>query len=94
MQLDAMHPLQIWMDPPGICKVSNTNMLISPLNNVPRPTASTCCLSFTSVVGGNSFSKMCVYSYARCFVQCYRACCVISVGFVVLTKVLFTRMLT
>jgi len=58
--------------------MSNTNMLISPLNNVPRPTASTCCLCFTAVVGGNSFSKICVY--ARCFVQCYKAYCIISVG--------------
>jgi hypothetical protein len=49
-----------------------------PANNVRRPTASTCYLCFTSVVGGNSVLRMCVY--ARCFVQCYRAYCVISVG--------------
>ena len=50
------------------------------------------CLSSTSVVGGNAFSKMCVY--AKCFVQCYKAYCVISVDFVVLTKALFTGMHT
>ena len=42
-----------------------------PANNVRRPPASTCCPCFTSVVGGNSVLKMCVY--ARCFVQCYKA---------------------
>jgi hypothetical protein len=30
----AMHPLQIWMHPLGICKISKTYMMVSPLNNV------------------------------------------------------------
>jgi len=32
MQLGAVHPLQIWMHPPAICKISKTNMLISQLH--------------------------------------------------------------
>jgi len=31
VQVGAMHPLQIWMHPLGICKISQTNMLISQL---------------------------------------------------------------
>ena len=36
-----------------------------------RPTTSKFCLCWTTVVGDNSSSIICVY--ARCFVQCYRA---------------------
>jgi hypothetical protein len=38
------HPLQIWLRPLGICKISKTNMLTSPLKDVQHPTASTSCL--------------------------------------------------
>jgi len=31
VQLSAMHPLQIWLHPPAICKISYTNMLINQL---------------------------------------------------------------
>ena len=31
VQVGALHALQIWMQPLGICKISNTNTLISPL---------------------------------------------------------------
>jgi len=29
VQVSAMHPLQIWLHPPAICKISKTNMLIN-----------------------------------------------------------------
>jgi len=44
VQVGAVHPL-------GICKISKTNMLVSPLKNVRHPTASTCCLCCTAVAG-------------------------------------------
>jgi len=28
VQVGTLHPLKIWLHPPGICKMSNTNMLI------------------------------------------------------------------
>ena len=31
MQMDAIHPLQIWVHPLGISKISKTDMMISPL---------------------------------------------------------------
>jgi len=36
----AIHPQQIWFYPLGICKISKTNMLVSPLTNVQQPTPS------------------------------------------------------
>jgi hypothetical protein len=38
--MSAMHQLQIWMQPLGIRKISNTNVLISQLKNVRHPTTS------------------------------------------------------
>jgi hypothetical protein len=55
-QVGAMHPLQIWMHPLGIYKISKTNILISPLKNVRHPTASSCYLWWTAAVGNNSLS--------------------------------------
>ena len=52
-----MHPL-------GICKISKTNMLISPLKHVRHSSTYTCCLCWAAMVRNNSFSY---------FVQCYRA---------------------
>jgi hypothetical protein len=73
-----MHPLQIRMHPSGICKISKTNMLISPLEYVRQSTASTYCLCRTAVAGNNSFSNM--YAYVlRCFIECYGAQYVIKV---------------
>ena len=48
----------------GICGISNTKKLISPLINVPHPAASTYCLCWTAVVGKNSLSKtnICIYT--------------------------------
>jgi hypothetical protein len=69
VQVRALHPL-------GICKISNTNMLISPPKNVRHCTTSTCCRCWTAAVRNNWFSKICVY--VRCFVQCYRAHYVIN----------------
>jgi len=40
IQVGAVSPLQIWMHPLGICKISNTNMLVSQIKNVWHPTAS------------------------------------------------------
>ena len=60
-----------------ICKTSNINMLTSPLQNLPHSTVSTCCLCCTAVVGHSWFSE--TYCICRCFVQCYRATCVIIV---------------
>jgi hypothetical protein len=31
VQVSAMHPLQTWLHPPAICKISKTNMLINQL---------------------------------------------------------------
>ena len=69
--------LQICLHPQGICKITETKMLTSPLKNVRHPTAPTCCFCFPFVVGNNSFSKM--YVHARCFVQFCREHCVIKV---------------
>ena len=57
--------------------MSKTDVLISTLKNVWHPTASTCCLCWTIVVGNNSFSNM--YVYARCSVLCRRVRYVIKV---------------
>ena len=54
--------------------VKKKNTPISPLNNLWHPTASTCCLCWTSADVNSLFSKM--YVHARCFVQGYRALCV------------------
>ena len=62
-QEGATHPLQIWMHPLGIFKISRTNMMISPLKkkkNVLHPTASTCYLCWTAAVGKTHFQK-CTY---------------------------------
>jgi len=64
-----MPPLQIWLRPLGICKIPNTNVLISPPKNVRHPTAPTCCLCWTTAFGKDSFSKM--HACARCVVRCY-----------------------
>jgi hypothetical protein len=77
VQVGAVHPLQIWMHPLWICKISETNTFISPLKDMRHSTTSTCCPCWTTVVGNNSFSKM--YEYARCFVQCSRVHCVVNV---------------
>jgi hypothetical protein len=61
----AIHPLQVWMHPLEICKISKTNMLISLLKKNDRHPTYLCC---TAVVRNNSFSEM--HVYARCFVQC------------------------
>jgi hypothetical protein len=47
LQVGAVHPL-------GIRKISKTNMLINPLENVRHPNASTCCLCCTAVDGNGS----------------------------------------
>jgi hypothetical protein len=64
VQVVAMHP-------PGIRKISKTNMLISaPQNRVtPHRTAATYGLSCTTVVLNSSLSN--TYVQARCFVRCY-----------------------
>jgi hypothetical protein len=49
---------KVAMHPRGICKMSMTNMLTSPLKSVRNPTASACCLCCTVVGGNNSFSKI------------------------------------
>jgi hypothetical protein len=51
MQVSAMHPLQILLHPLGICKISKANMLISLLIKPATPTAATCCLCWTAMVG-------------------------------------------
>jgi hypothetical protein len=89
VQVDAMHPLQTWMHRLGICKISKTNMLISPLKNLQHSTVVMCCLWQTAVDGNNSFSK--IYNYASCF--CIVIECII-VDFVVLAKALPTIMHT
>jgi hypothetical protein len=40
VQVRSMHPPQIWMLPPVICKMSKTNVLISPLTDLRHLTAS------------------------------------------------------
>jgi len=55
-------------------KASKTNMTGQPDNNVWHPTASTCCLCWTTVVGNSSFSE--TYVYAECSVDCCRVRCV------------------
>jgi len=57
VHLGAVHPLQIWMHPLGICKMSKTNMLISPPKDTRHPTIYTCCLCWSAVGGKESFSK-------------------------------------
>ena len=68
VQVGAMHPPQIWMHPLGICKMPNTNMLISPLKNVPHPTAAMLPLlklrRWEQLIFKNEYTV-----YARCFVQ-------------------------
>jgi len=60
-------------------------MHISPLKkNIRHPTASTCCVCWTAVIGNNSFSKM--YVRAGRFVSCYRAHYVMKVWFCVPNK--------
>jgi hypothetical protein len=51
VQVGAMYPA-------GICKISKTNMLISPLKNVRHPTASSCCPCWAPVVVKNSILGM------------------------------------
>lgn len=55
-QRSAVHPLEIWEHQLGICKMSKTCLLISPLKTMPQPTASPCCLCWTDVVVKISFS--------------------------------------
>jgi hypothetical protein len=55
VQVGSMHPLQIWMLPPGILKNIRHKLADLPAKKVPRLIASTCCLCFTALVGGNSF---------------------------------------
>jgi hypothetical protein len=55
--------------PLGIWNVSKTNMLISLLRNVPRPTALTCCLCQTAVLGNYSFPKRYVWCYRAQYVR-------------------------
>ena len=65
MQLATMHPIQIWMHPLGIRKISKANLLISALKTVRHPNGSSYCLCWAAEVG--------IAQYTRCFVQCYRA---------------------
>jgi len=73
--VSAVHLLQFWMRPLGICRMLKSDMLISPQKNVPHPAASTCCLE-PPRLHTICFKKMCVF--VRCFVQCYRARCLIQ----------------
>ena len=45
----------------GICRISKTNMLINPLQNVPHPTTSTCCLCWTVPWLGTTHFQKCMY---------------------------------
>jgi hypothetical protein len=69
LRMGAMFPLQIWIDPLGICRISKKNMLIIQLKHVRHPTTSTCCVRFTAKFENNSLLKM--YVHERYFVQCY-----------------------
>ena len=68
VQLDAAHPLQIWMRPLWLSKISKTNTLISPINNVLHPTASTCRLCWTRVVMNTSL-KIYIYIYIYIYIS-------------------------
>jgi len=56
----------IWLHPQGICRISKTNMLISP---PPPPKVTPYHIHMLPLLN-RSFSK--IYVHARCFVQCYR----------------------
>jgi hypothetical protein len=58
VKLATMHPLQIWMHPLGIRKISNTNKLISALKTVRHTTASTACHCWIAEVGNSSICKV------------------------------------
>jgi hypothetical protein len=70
VQVGAMHPL-------GICKMIKHADLPTRKGATSYRTHVFIC--WTAVVGNNSFSKMYVLVYARCFVQCYRSHYVIKV---------------
>jgi hypothetical protein len=81
VQLGAMHSLQTWMHPPGICKMSKTNMLIIPL----KKSATTYFIHVSPLLS--------IYVCARGSMHCYRAHCVNKVLILcVLTKALFLRL--
>jgi len=77
MQVCAMHPLKMWLQPLRICQILKTNVLVSPLKEVLHPTVATCYLHRTAVVGNNPFSK--TYVQERWFARWYRALYVIKV---------------
>jgi hypothetical protein len=93
MQMGVMLPIQIWKLPLRICRISKKNLLISPLKNVRHPTASTCYVCRTAVVGNNSFAKIFVYTlYKLLCTVLWSALCNLSVHFLFLTKALFKLM--
>ena len=56
----VQHQLQICLHPLGICKISKTNMPISPLKHVRQTTASTCCLLNRHGWKQPTFKNVCV----------------------------------
>jgi hypothetical protein len=87
----CVRPVQPWRLPLRICRISKTNLLISPLRNVRHPTASTCYVCWIAVVGNNSFTKIFVYTLYKLFCTVlWSALCNLSVDFAFLTKALFT----
>ena len=55
--------------------------IIIPMKNVRHPTTTTCCLLYHRGWKQLVFKNVCLYVYARCFVQCDTAHCVIKVLF-------------
>ena len=70
LQVSAMYPLKVWMQPLGFCKILKKNMLISPLKNVWHTITVMYCLFWKTMGRNNSFSKRRIY--AGGFVPCYR----------------------
>jgi hypothetical protein len=91
VQLGAMHPLQVWMHPPGICKISKTDILISPLkkkkcDTLPHPRVASIELLWLVT---NRLQK-CVYM-PDVLCDVIESINVIKVMNLVLTAALFTR---
>jgi hypothetical protein len=59
--MSAMYPLQIWIDPLGICRISKTNVLINQLNHVRHRTASTRCPFYRQVWKQLTFKNVCIW---------------------------------
>jgi len=87
-----LRPVQTWL-PLRICRISKTHLLISPLRNVRHPTASTCYVRWTAVVGNNTFTKIFVYTLYKLFCRVlWSALCNLSVDFFLFWQRRFLRL--